>query len=135
MRNKRSTVYHVIRVLVWGVVGILLAAVALLVFAIMMPFPLRGLLESGSVSESARQLARSLMVGLGGLGSAIFGLIIAIIMILVLMAIALAILERTPSRQVTSVDEALGTLRLRYSKGELTKEQFLEMKKTLETGA
>lgn len=119
----------------WGVVGILLAAVALLVLANMMPFLLRGLLESGSVSESARQLARSLMVGLGGLGSAIFGLIIAIIVILVLMAIALAILERTPSRQVMSVDEALRTLRLRYSKGELTKEQFLEMKKTLETGA
>lgn len=76
-----------------------------------------------------------MMVGLGALGSAIFGLIIAIIVILILVAIGLAILERTPSRHVTATDEALRTLKLRYAKGEITKEQFLEMKKTLETRA
>ena len=117
----------------WGIVGILLAMVALLVLAIIMPFFLRGLLESGSMSESLRQASRILIVGLGGLGSAIFGLIIAIVIILILMSIGLAILERTPSRHVTAADEALRTLKLRYAKGEITKEQFLEMKKTLET--
>ena len=115
----------------WGFVGILLATVALLVLAIIMPFLSRALVDSGSVSESIRQVARSLIVGLGGLGSAIFGLIIAIVVILILMSIGLAILERTPSRHVTAADEALKTLKLRYAKGEITKEQFLEMKKTL----
>ena len=131
MQLEYSTVYHILRVLVWGFVGILLATVALLVLAIIMPFLLRALLESGSASESIRQVARSLIVGLGGLGSAIFGLIIAIVVILILMSIGLAILERTPSRHVTAADEALKTLKLRYAKGEITKEQFLEMKKTL----
>lgn len=135
MRHERFTLYRVIRVLVWGIVGILLAAVALLVVAIMMPVLLRGVIESGSLTEPAKQLARSLMVGLGGLGSAVFGLIVALIVILILAAIGLSILERRPSRQLTAFDEALGTLRLRYSKGEITKEQFLEMKKTLETGS
>jgi uncharacterized membrane protein len=133
MPGGDSTIYHVLRVLVWGIVGIFLAVVALLVLAIMMPFFLRALFESGSVSESLRQASRILIVGLGGLGSAIFGLIIAIVIILILMSIGLAILERTPSRHVTAADEALRTLKLRYAKGEITKEQFLEMKKTLET--
>ena len=135
MRSDQSTVYHILRVLVWGVVGILLAAVALVVLGIMMPFLFRALLESGSASESLRQGARTLMTGLGALGTAIFTLIIALIVILILMAIGLAFLERTPSRQITPVDEALRTLKLRYAKGEITKEQFLEMKKTLEAGA
>jgi putative membrane protein len=133
MPSRHSTIYHILRVLVWGIVGILLAMVALLVLAIIMPFLLRVLLESGSASESIRQVARSLIVGLGGLGSAIFGLIIAFVIILILMSIGLAILERTSTRHVTAADEALGTLKLRYAKGEITKEQFLEMKKTLET--
>jgi uncharacterized membrane protein len=135
MRSEYPTVYHVLKVLVWGFVGILLAMVALLVLAIIMPFLLRALLESGSASESVTQAARSLIVGLGGLGSAIFSLITAIVIILILMLVGLAILERTPSRHVTATDEALRTLKLRYAKGEITKEQFLEMRKTLETGA
>lgn len=119
----------------WGFVGILLAMVALLVLAIIMPFLLRALLASSSASGSVTQAAQSLIVGLGGLGSAIFGLIIAIIAVFVLMLIGLAILERRPSPYVTAADEALRTLKLRYAKGEVTKEQFLEMKKTLETEA
>ena len=132
MPSGYSTVYRVLRVLVWGVVGILLAMVTLLVLAIIMPFLLRALLESGSVGESLRQGARSLMVGLGGLGSAIFGLIIALVAILILMAIGLAILERTPTRHQKTRDEAFEALKLRYAKGEITKEQFLETKKALE---
>lgn len=135
MPGEYSTVYRVLKVLVWGVVGILLAMLALLGLGIIMPFLLRALLESGSVSESIRQGARSMMVGLGALGSAIFTLIIAIVVILILMSIGLAILERTPSRHITPADDALRTLKLRYAKGEITKEQFLEMKKTLETRA
>ena len=135
MHSKQPTAYHILRVLVFGVVGILLLMVALLALAIMMPFLFRALLDSGSVSESMSQAVRSIMLGLGGLGSAVFDLIIALVVILVLMVIGLAILERTPSRHITPVDEALRTLKLRYAKGEITKEQFLEMKKTLEVGA
>ncbi len=108
--------------------------VALLALAIITPFMLRVLFESGSAGETLRQAARGLIVGLGSLGSAIFGLIIAIVIILILMAIGLAILERTPSRHLTVADESLRALKLRYAKGEITKEQFQEMKKTLETG-
>jgi uncharacterized membrane protein len=128
-------VHHVLRVMVWGFVGILLAMVALLILVIIMPFLLRALLESGSASGSVTEAARILMVGLGGLGSAIFNLIIAFVIALILMLVGLAILERRPSPHVTAVDESLTTLKLRYAKGEVTKEQFLEMKKTLETGA
>jgi uncharacterized membrane protein len=135
MHSKQFTAYHILKVLAWGIAGILLAMVALLVLAIIMPFLFRSLLESGSASESVTQAVRSIMLGLGGLGSAVFGLIIALVVILILMAIGLAILERWPSRHITPVDEALRTLKLRYAKGEITKEQFLEMKKTLETGA
>lgn len=135
MRREYPTVYRVLKVLVWGFVGILLAMVALLVLAFIMPFLLRGLMESGSATESIIPSARSLMVGLGALGSAIFSLVIVIVIILILAAIALAILERTQSRHVTPADEALRALKLRYAKGEITKEQFLEMKKTLETGS
>jgi putative membrane protein len=131
MPKRYSTIYHVLRVLVWGIVGILLATVALLVLAITVPFFFRVLVESGSLSDSLRQASRSLIVGLGGLGSAIFGLIIALVIILILMAIGLAILERTPSTHFKARDEAFEALKLRYAKGEITKEQFLEMKKTL----
>jgi putative membrane protein len=116
---------------VWGVVGILLATVALLAFAIIMPFFLRALLESGSVSQSLTQASRSLMVVLGGLGPAIYGLIIVLVVVLILLVIGLAILERTPSTHLKARDEAFEALKLRYAKGEITKEQFQEMKKTL----
>ena len=123
----------VLRALVWGVVGILLAIVTLLALAIIVPFFLRVLLESGSLSESLKQASRSLIVVLGGLGSAIFELIIALVVILILMAIGLTILEHTPPTHLKARDEAFEALKLRYAKGEITKEQFQEMKKTLET--
>jgi uncharacterized membrane protein len=132
MRSERPIVYHVLKVLVWGVVAILLAMVALLALGVMMPFFLRTFLESGSVSQSLREGAKSLLLGLGGLGSAIFGLIIAIVIILVLMSVGLAILESAPSQRYRASDEALKTLKIRYAKGEITKEQFLEMKRTLQ---
>ena len=131
MPSRYPTVYHVLRVLVWGVVGILLATVALLVLAIMMPFFLRALLESGSVSQSLAQASRSLMAVLGGLGPAMYGLIIALVVVLILLVIGLAILERTPLTHFKPRDEAFEALKLRYAKGEITKEQFQEMKKTL----
>ena len=115
----------------WGVVGILLAVVALLVLAIIGPFFLRVLLESGSLSGSLRQASRILITGLGGLGSAIFELIIALIVILILLAIGLTILEHTPPTYLKPRDDAFEALKLRYAKGEITKEQFQEMKKTL----
>lgn len=135
MPDEFPTIYHILKILVWGVVGILIALFALLAFAVVMPVVLRGLLGSSTMSESLREAARSMMAGLGSLGSAIFGLIIAIVVILVLMAISLEILKATPRRHVRAVDEALQALKLRYARGEITKEQFLEMKKTLETGA
>ena len=116
-----STIHHVLRVLVWGVVGILLATVALLVLAIMMPFFLRALLESASVSQSLTQASRSLIVVLGGLGPAMYGLIIALVVVLILLVIGLAILERTPSTHFKARDEAFEALKLRYAKGEITR--------------
>jgi putative membrane protein len=71
------------------------------------------------------------MVVLGGLGPAIYGLIIVLVVVLILLVIGLAILERTPSTHLKARDEAFEALKLRYAKGEITKEQFQEMKKTL----
>jgi uncharacterized membrane protein len=135
MPDELTTIYHILKALVWAIVGILIAIFALLAFAIVTPVVLRGLLESSTVSESIREAARSLMAGLGGLGSAVLGLMIAFIVILVIIAIGLEMLKTTPWRHVKVTDEAFETLRMRYAKGEITKEQFLEMKKALETGA
>jgi uncharacterized membrane protein len=131
MPDDHSTIHHVLRVLLWALTGILLTAVTLLVLATIMPAFSRAWLQLGSVSESFREASRSMMVGLGDLGSAIFGLIFAIVVILILVGIGLAILESTPSRQHKPRDEALEALKLRYANGEITKQQFLEMKKTL----
>ena len=132
MGSERYTVYRVLKVLVWGVVGILLAVIALLVLAVAMPFLLSGLLESGVMSDGMRRLTQSMMTGLGSLGPAVFGLIIALVVILILMSVGLVIIERTPSKPIKAKDEAYETLKLRYAKGEITKEQFVEMRKTLE---
>jgi len=134
MVSERYTVHRILRVLAWGIVGVLLAVIALLVLAVTLPFLLGELLETGSVSESVRRGAQSLIQGLGSLGPAVFGLIIALVVILVLLCVGLAILERNPPlRLIQARDEAYEALKLRYVKGEITKEQFLEMKKTLES--
>jgi putative membrane protein len=135
MQSEHPTIYRVLRVLVWGIVGILLSMIALLALVIVGPFFMRTLLESASLSGSLGQASRSLIVGLGSLGSAIFGLIFALVVVLILMGIGLAILERTPTSHFKARDEALEALKLRYAKGEITKEQFLEMKRTLNAGA
>jgi uncharacterized membrane protein len=135
MGDELTTIYHVLKALVWAIVGILIAIFALLAFAIVTPVLLRGLLESSTVSESIREAARSLMEGLDGLGSAVLGLIVAFIVILIIVSIGLEMLRTMPWRHVKVTDEAFETLKMRYAKGEITKEQFLEMKKALETGA
>jgi uncharacterized membrane protein len=43
-----------------------------------------------------------------------------------------AIAKVSPWKQIRNGDEALDTLKIRYAKGELTKEQYLDMKKTIE---
>jgi uncharacterized membrane protein len=131
MSSSRYSIHRILRVLAWGVVGIFLAAAALLVIAFMMPLFFGTLLQSGAVSESAVRSARSLVASIGSLGSAMFNLIIALVVILILLAVGLAVLERKPLSGVRA-DEAYAALRLRYVKGEITKEQYLEMKKTLD---
>jgi uncharacterized membrane protein len=69
---------------------------------------------------------------MGGLLWAILGLVVAIFVLWALAMFLPPILKAKPWKQIKIVDEASATLRTRYAKGELTKEQYLEMKKTLE---
>ena len=135
MSDEYRALHGILRGLLWGVVGIITALFVLLFFAIALPVALRAFVESSSLSESMREIARALAGSLGGIVSAVFILLVLAIIISVSASVLPLIPKVRPGKHVRAVDEALDTLKLRYAKGEITKEQFLEMKKTLETGA
>jgi len=130
------TVYYITKGLVWGIVAILVAVLALLVFTIVVPVWLRGLLAaSSSQNETVMVLvALSQERGLVGLASLMFVFVIVVIFIGIIASIVIGVFGTKPLSQVKGADEASETLKLRYAKGEITKAQFLEMKKTLEQG-
>lgn len=122
--------------LVWGIVAILVAVLALLVFTIVVPVWLRGVLAaSSSQNETVMVLvALSQERGLVGLASLMFVLVIVVIFIGIIASIVIGVFGTKPLSQVKGADEASETLKLRYARGEITRAQFLEMKKTLEKG-
>jgi len=85
-----------------------------------------------TLSESIRESARDFGVSLGALVWAIFGLIIAIFVIWPFAMFLPALLKAKIFRQINMGDDAFDTLRLRYVKREITKDQYLEMKKILQ---
>ena len=132
MSDEMRGFYSAMGGLLRSLAGIIMALFAILVFALILPAALRVLREPDSLGESVRQAAQALAGGLGGLVSAIFGLLTLIIVVWVFAALLPEVLKVRPWRHIKLGEEALDTLRLRYAKGEITKEQYLEMKKTLE---
>lgn len=65
-----------------------------------------------------------------GYGGYNYGWVYAVIGVIILLVILYLVLRR-PETQEKRDDEALGILRERYAKGEITKEEFEEMKKNI----
>jgi uncharacterized membrane protein len=87
--------------------------------------------EIKSLGESFIEVAEVMGAVLGDLTWLFFGLLV--IIFVVCFAVFLPVIIKISTRKhISNGDEALKTLKIRYAKGELTKEQYLDMKKTLE---
>jgi putative membrane protein len=127
-------VYGALGGLFKALIGILIAFFAVFLFAYLLPIVLGvvGAPEFRPLSESLTGFARVFGAVMGGLLWAVFGLIIAVFVIWALSAFIPAALKAKPWRHVKVRDEALEALRLRYAKGEISKEEYLERRKLLE---
>ncbi|MBS7645325.1 MAG: SHOCT domain-containing protein [Candidatus Bathyarchaeia archaeon] len=128
--------YSALGGLLKALVGILIAFLAVFLFAYLLPVVL-GVVKApvlAPLSESLTGFARVFGAVLGGLLWAIFGLIIAVFVIWALATFIPAALKAKPWKYVKVRDEALEALRLRYAKGEISREEYLEAKRTLEEG-
>jgi uncharacterized membrane protein len=132
--NEAREFYNALFGLLKALVGIVVAFFVIFLFIYLLPVMLRivGQPEFRSVSELLVEFARAFGAVMGGLLWAILGLVVAIFVLWALAMFLPPILKAKPWKQIKIVDEASATLRTRYAKGELTKEQYLEMKKTLE---
>lgn len=134
MADELRSLYYITKSLVWGIVAILVAVLALLVFSLVLPFMLRSLLSSALLQQNQSVVAVALAAeirNLAGLASLMFILAIVVIFILIIVSIVLGVFKSKPLTQIRSTDEAMQTLKERYAKGEITRAQFLEMKSTL----
>ncbi|MCX6658979.1 MAG: hypothetical protein NTX81_01170 [Candidatus Bathyarchaeota archaeon] len=134
MGTEAHEFYEVLGSLLKALVGILIAFFAVFTFAYMFPLILRAMRTPGfeTLSEAIRESARDFGGSLGSLVWAIFGLIIAIFVIWAFAIFLPALFKAKIFRQIKMGDDAFDTLRLRYVKGEITKDQYLEMKKILQ---
>ncbi|MEM2963878.1 MAG: SHOCT domain-containing protein [Candidatus Bathyarchaeia archaeon] len=130
VREFFSAVIIILKVLA----GIFIAFLAVLLLVYLLPLALRAAGSPAYISlpEALREFTRGLGTVMGGLLWAIFGVIIAIIVIWVIAAIFPVFMKAKPWRHIKWRDEALETLRLRYAKGEITEKRYLEMKRILE---
>ena len=88
--------------------------------------------EIKSLGESFLEVAEVIRTVLGELLWVVFGVFAIVLVVWVVAFFLPTIVKISPWKQISNGDEALDTLRMRYAKGELTKEQYIEMKKTLE---
>ena len=112
--------------------GIMVVFFIIFMFAYLLPVFLRIMYEKEikSVGETFIEVTAVMGTVLGGLAWLFFGLL-AIIFV-VCFAVFLPVIIKISKKHISKGDEALKTLKIRYAKGELTKEQYLDMKKTLE---
>jgi putative membrane protein len=117
-----------------ALVGIIVAFFIIFLFVYLLPVILRIIDEPEikSLGESFVEVAEGMGVVLGGLVWLVFGVLVIVLVVWFFIAFFPAIAKVSPWKQVRNGDEALDTLKIRYAKGELTKEQYLDMKKTLE---
>jgi uncharacterized membrane protein len=131
MSDELRALYHISKSLVWGIVAILVCVLALVVFSLLLPFTLRSLVANGGPIQN--QLAAVVLAeqirNLAGLGSLMFILTIVVIFILIAASLILGVLR---SKSLGQIGGAIQILEMRYAKGEITKDQFLEMKNTLQ---
>jgi len=134
MGDERREFYSVLGGLLKTLAGLILAFFVITIFVYTLPVILRtaGEPEIKSWAESIREFARGFGAVLGGLLWAIFAIVIIILVIGAVAAFLPLIFKTKPWRYIKIRDEALDSLRLRYAKGEITKDQYLEMKKVLE---
>ena len=134
MGTEAHEFYEVLGSLLKALVGILIAFFAVFTFAYMFPLILRAMRTPGfeTLAETIRESARDFGGPLGALVWAVFGLIIAIFVIWAFAMFLPALFKARIFRQIKIGDDALDTLRLRYVEEEITKDQYLEMKKILQ---
>ncbi|MEE9459506.1 MAG: hypothetical protein V3V84_07085 [Candidatus Bathyarchaeia archaeon] len=117
-----------------ALVGIIVAFFIIFLFAYLLPVILRIIDEPEikSLEESFVEVAERMGDILGGLVWIVFGVLVIVLVVWFFIAFLPAIVKVSPWKQVRNGDEALDTLKIRYAKGELTKKQYLDMKKTIE---
>ena len=117
-----------------ALVGIIVAFFIIFLFAYLLPVILRIVDEPEikSLGESFVEVAEGMGSVLGGLIWLVFGVLSIVLAVWFFAVFLPAIIKISPWKQIRNSDEALDTLKIRYAKGELTKEQYLDMKKTIE---
>ena len=117
-----------------ALVGIIVAFFIIFLFAYLLPVILRitDEPEIKSLGESFVEVAEGMGAVLGGLLWLVFVVLVIVLVVWFFIAFLPAIAKVSPWKQIRNGDEALDTLKIRYAKGELTKEKYLDMKKTIE---
>jgi uncharacterized membrane protein len=134
MDDEGREFYTVVGGLLKALAGLIVAFFVIALFVYTLPVILRsaGEPEIRSWAESIREFARGFGAVVGGLLWAIFALVIIILIIGAVASFLPLIFKTKPWKYIKIRDDALESLRLRYAKGEITKEQYVEMKKVLE---
>jgi len=120
--------------LIKALVGIIVAFFIIFLFAYLLPVILRIIDEPEikSLGESFVEVAEGMGAVLGGLVWLVFAILAIVLAVWFVAAFLPSIIKLSPWKKIRNGDEALDTLKMRYAKGELTKEQYLDMKKTME---
>jgi uncharacterized membrane protein len=117
-----------------ALVGIIIAFITIFLFAYLFPIIFRIIDEPeiNSLEKTFEKVAEGIGTVIGGLIWLVFGVIAIILTIWFFIVFIPTIFKFSSWKQYQNDDEALATLKIRYAKGELTKEQYLDMKKTIE---
>jgi len=134
MDDEGRGFYTVVGGLLKALAGLIVAFFVIALFVYTLPVILRsaGEPEIRVWAESIREFARGFGAVVGGLLWAIFVLVIIILIIGAVASFLPLIFKTKPWKYIKIRDDALESLRLRYAQGEITKEQYVEMKKVLE---
>jgi len=134
MDDEGRGFYTVVGGLLKALAGLIVAFFVIALFVYTLPVILRsaGEPEIRVWAESIREFARGFGAVVGGLLWAIFALVIIILIIGAVASFLPLIFKTKPWKYIKIRDDALESLRLRYAQGEITKEQYVEMRKVLE---